>query len=215
MFKIIVALTAILSTQAFAQHFEVETVLLSPSEIEKVIGQFPKKGSAAEAQDFKVLMDYQSKRTAKDCEQAKKDEDTSVGHIFAGILSKDEADRMSAFMLKAYASSGINAYIAKKTFKRPRPYDANKNIKPCISLEDSYAYPSGHTMIARVYARILSQVYPERAEKLLERASAYSMNRVLGGVHHPSDIKAGEVLADYMAKKAIDTDDFVSELADL
>lgn len=215
MLKLVIALTAILSTQAFAQHFGVDTVILSPSEISKVIGPFPAKGSAAEAHDFKILMDYQNKRTAQDCAQAKKDENLSVGQIFGNILSEDEVNQMTVFMLKAYASAGLNAHIAKKAYKRERPYNANKNIKPCIDLEESYAYPSGHTMVARLYARILSQVYPERAEKFLARASQYAQNRVVGGVHHPSDIKAGEALADYMAKKVIDMDDFVSEMAEL
>lgn len=213
MFKLLILATTLVTSSAFAQHFELETKILTPSEIKKVIGDYPKKGSAAEAQDFKVLLDYQKTRTAADCKLAVENEDTSVGQIFKGILSEDEAEKMTKFMIKAYASSGINSYIAKKTFDRPRPYNANKNIKPCISLEESSAYPSGHTMIARLYARVLAEVYPERAEKVLEAAAKYAESRVIGGVHHPSDVKAGVTLADYLATKMIDSEDFVLEMA--
>lgn len=213
MLRLLIVAATIVTTSAFAQHFEIETKLLSPSEIEKVIGAYPKNGSVEEAEDFRILMHYQTVRTAKDCEFAAKDEEISVGHIFGGILSKYEVDKMTAFMFKAYANTGVNIYIAKKTFKRPRPYVANPAIKPCISLEDSYAYPSGHTMMARMYARILSEVYPERAEKFLARAAQFSENRVIGGVHHPSDIKSGNKLADYLATKMIQSEDFVHLMA--
>jgi len=127
-------------------------------------------------------------------------------HIFFNIY-KNLLQRLAVVIFN------FNGLIAKKTFNRPRPYVANPLIKPCISLENSAAYPSGHTMIARVYARILSAVYPERAEKFLALADQYSEYRVIGGVHHPSDVKSGKILADHLATKMIDTEDFVHELA--
>jgi len=211
-------LIALITTTAFAQHFELDTKILSPSQIEKLIGAFPKKGSAAEAEDFKVILAYQAARTAKDCALATKDIDTSLKGLFGGyngILSDDEVALMDVFLFKAYTSAGINIYLAKKMYERPRPYDANNKVKPCIALEESYSYPSGHTLIARLYARILSKVYPERAEKFLARASVYSMNRVLGGVHHPTDIKASNILADYLAEEMVEGHDFVNELSSL
>lgn len=205
-------LVALLTTTVFAQHFELDTKILTPDQIAKIIGAFPKKGSAAEAEDFKVLLSYQKTRTAEDCAQAMKDMNTSVKTLFGGgrgILSEDEVSKMDKFLIKAHASAGANIYIAKTTFKRLRPYDANSEIRPCIDLEKSYAYPSGHTLIARLYARILSKVYPERAEKFMARATQYSLNRVLGGVHHPTDVEASNVLADYLAVEMVEVEDFV------
>jgi acid phosphatase (class A) len=197
-------LVLLISTSVFAQHFELQTKVLSPAQIDKVIGPFPKPGSAAEAQDFKTILSIQAKRTAADCKFAKQDMDSSLTTLFGGrfgILSNYEIERMEAFLAKAYLNAGVNMYLAKKMYQRPRPYDANPKVKPCIDLETSFAYPSGHSLIARVYARILSEVYPERAEKLLARATQFSMNRVIGGVHHPSDIKAANLLGDYLAKE--------------
>jgi acid phosphatase (class A) len=202
----------LITTTAFAQHFELSTKILTPAQVEKIIGAFPKKGSAAEAADYKTLLDYQTTRTAEDCALAAQDVDTSVRAMFGGdngILSKDEVKKMDKFLKKAWTAAGVNSYMAKRIYKRERPYDANNKIKPCIELESSYAYPSGHTLLARLYARILSQVYPERAEKIMARSNQYAMNRVLGGVHHPSDVEASFILGDYLATEMMDVDDFV------
>jgi len=208
MIKILIVFCSMMST-AFAQNFQLESKVMTPYQISKLIGPAPKAGSAEE------ILYYQQFRTAKDCEQANLDERTSLAAMFGGpngVLNNDEVRRLSGFLLKAYASSGVNAYIAKSTFRRPRPYVKSSLVKPCIPLEDSYAYPSGHSMVVRLYAQILAKVFPERAELLLKRASQYSLSRVIGGVHHPSDVRAAFVLADYMAKEMIENENFVKVL---
>lgn len=210
MFKLFLALCFV-TTSAFAQRIEIEADLLSPSTIKKLIGDYPKLGTPASNEDFKVILQLQKTRTAQDCAQATADESTSVAAMFGGdkgILNDDEVNRMQSFLLKAYANTGVNAYIAKSIYKRPRPYLSNKEIKPCIGLESSYAYPSGHSMISRLYGRILSRVYPERAEQLMKRANEFAYNRVVGGVHHPSDVKAAFILSDYLATKMIQNENF-------
>lgn len=214
MLKLFIAL-CLATTSVFAQRIELDTKILTPSEITKLIGQYPKLGTPASDEDFKTLLQYQQNRTAADCAAAAKDENTSIANLFGGennILNEDEVNKMQRFLLKAYAGAGVNAYIAKSVFKRPRPYEANNKIKPCISLEESYAYPSGHTLISRLYARILSRVYPDRAELFMNRANEYAKNRVLGGVHHPTDVKASFILGDYLASKMIEDENFTSAL---
>jgi acid phosphatase (class A) len=216
--KIYLLILAFVTTTAFAVPAALEVIVMTPKEIQKVIGDFPKAGSAAEAEDFKILLQYQQTRTADDCKFAEADSHTSLDVLFGGkggILSKSEVTKLKLFLVNAYANAGVNSLIAKKLYKRPRPYLANSEIKPCIGLEKSYAYPSGHTLMARLTARVLSQVYPERAEKFMARAAEYSLNRVIGGVHHPSDVHASFILADYLAQQMVESDDFISELNSL
>ena len=214
MIKFLIVLSLMMSS-AFAQNFELDSTVLTPYQISKLIGPPPKSGSAEEILDFKTILYYQQFRTAKDCEFAHRDDSTSLAVMFGGpngVLNNDEVRRLSRFLLKAYASSGVNAYIAKSTYKRPRPYVKSSLVKPCIPLESSYAYPSGHSMVVRLYAQILTRVFPERAELFLKRATQYAMNRIIGGVHHPSDVRAAFILADYMAKEMIENESFVKVL---
>lgn len=217
MVKLFLAL-CLVTTSAFAQKIEIEAELLSPSTIKKLIGDYPKLGTPASNADFDVLLRIQKNRTIADCAQAHADESLSVEAMFGGdkgILNADEASRMQVFLLKAYANTGVNAYLAKQIYKRPRPYQANKEVKPCIGLESSYAYPSGHSMVARLYGRILSRIYPERAELLMKRANEFAWNRVVGGVHHPTDVQAAFIISDYLVTKMVEDDKFVQELQSL
>ena len=199
-------------TSAFAQTFELESKILTPSQIQKLIGpMLPKKGSSEEKKDFETLFLYQKTRTDQDCLTAAADMDTSLKGMFGGehkILTDQEVKKMNRFLIKAKISTGIDIGLSKKLFKRPRPYVANSSIQPCIDLESSYSFPSGHSLLMRVFANILAKVYPERTKMLLNRADQYALSRVIGGVHHPSDIEASKVLGDYLAKRMMNSEDF-------
>ncbi len=189
--------------------------LLNPSKARLLLGNYPARGSIEEERDFDILLRYQESRTEQDCALAAKQVNTSLKSLFVngdGPLTSKEAKRFSFAVLKAYIEAGINTHIAKKTFKRPRPYIRNPLIKPCIKREKSYAYPSGHTTVSRVMAHVLSYKYPDRAEAFMRRADEVAENRVLGGVHHPSDIEAGKKLGDVIARKVLKSEKFLKQL---
>jgi acid phosphatase (class A) len=186
---------------------DVESVrLLSDEEMISLMGPFPAKGSYDEFQDFATMMKYQFKRTKADCEKAKSDEDVSIQNLFGapkGPLTKSESRWATARLLLIMGESGANILKAKSLFKRQRPYIRNPLIIPCISKESSYAYPSGHTTLARYLALALSRIHPEKTEALMKRADEIALGRVIGGVHHPSDIEAGKKLADELARERL------------
>lgn len=171
--------------------------------IKKVIGPYPANGSIEEQNDFDILHNYQKNRTHNECELAKQEEKITLKAMFGGvngILTKKEIHRFAPIFTSIQIKSGIYSYLAKKIYHRPRPYLKDQNIAPCIKRLKSYAYPSGHAMIARYTARVLAVYFPEKEKKLLDRADQIATNRVLGGVHHPSDIVAGKKLGDALAK---------------
>lgn len=200
-------LSTIISTAATANtQNEKDFVILSPFEIMKVIGDFPAQGSAAEAEDLAYLLKVQDERTAEDCRLASKQEIPSIGSMFGGKkgpLTNAEVEEMNVALLKHYGEAVSNAYIGKKLYARPRPYITFPEVQPCIKLESSESYPSGHATLARVLARLLAHKYPARTQAFLKRANEAAMNRIIGGVHYPSDVKAGIKLGDHLAKKII------------
>lgn len=192
--------------------------IYTPEEIKKLLGPYPAKGSLAEIQDFYALLKFQVTRTEVECEEAATEESATLAKLFAGEngpLTKEEAKRLNFTVLKHYAKNGLNIMIAKNTFKRPRPYLYNPAVIPCISKESSYAYPSGHATMARAFAHVLSEIHPERREAFFLRADEIGRNRVLGGVHHPSDIVAGFKFADTIAQKILKSESFVSDVEKL
>lgn len=203
--KLILSLFMMISFSAFAAADDIR--VFTPETIKALIGPHPAKGSAEEKREFQILADLQRTRTAEQCKLAASEESANLMTLFANVggpLSRSEARILSVRFLQAYASAGINIYLAKSLYERPRPYDANPELTPCIEKETSSAYPSGHTAFARMFARLLSRLYPEREAALMKRADEVAQNRVIGGVHHPSDIVAGKKLGDAMAEQVDD-----------
>jgi acid phosphatase (class A) len=198
---------------SFAQAADI----FSPAKIRGLIGDYPAHGSIEESRDFNELHRIQNIRTEKQCAEARLESDASLSVFFAGPkgpLTKKEADKISLRYLLYYMEVGANNGIAKKIYKRPRPYLTDKELRPCIPLENSYAYPSGHAAMARAFAHMLVSLYPERSEAIYQRAVEVAQNRILGGVHHPSDVVAGKKLGDAIAGSVLTESEFLREMND-
>ncbi|HEY6486399.1 MAG TPA: phosphatase PAP2 family protein [Candidatus Cybelea sp.] len=71
---------------------------------------------------------------------------------------------------------------AKDYYQRPRPTGAAKRHG---------SYPSGHAAFAAAAAVVLSQAVPCKRAEIFKQARAFGQNRILLGLHYPSDIVAG------------------------
>ncbi|MES2527242.1 MAG: phosphatase PAP2 family protein [Bdellovibrionota bacterium] len=194
--KTILFAILLISSSAFATNAK-DLRILTPGAIRNLIGNYPALGTEASHRDYDILLHLQNTRSPEECSEAKLEENASLESMFAGPkgpLTKKEMKIVSIQLLGDYAEIGANIYLAKKMFKRPRPYLVDSKLTPCIDRESSYAYPSGHTATAHYMAQKLIRIYPARKAALLKRAEEISWNRVLGGVHHPSDIEAGKKL---------------------
>ena len=141
-----------------------EVVLLTKSQIQALIGDFPARGSQDEAADDQVLLDWQNKRTKADCAFAASQENVTIKTFFGrpnGPLSDAEINSLPlSISTQTKVEIGANTQIAKTMFDRPRPFLRNPLIKPCIKLPGGYAYPSGHATFAYAMGKILAARYP-------------------------------------------------------
>ncbi len=198
--KTIILTLIFISTSTFAQTKALR--ILTPQGMRDLMGPYPALGTEASHQDFDVLLQIQNTRTPDDCADAAREEDVSLEKMFAGPkgpLTKKEMRIANPQVIAGFAEIGANIYVAKSTFKRPRPYLSMPTLIPCIDRESSSAYPSGHTATAWYFARKIAKIFPSKKAALLKRAGEVSWNRVIGGVHHPSDIVAGKKLGEELA----------------
>ncbi len=180
--------------------------LISGSKIKKLIGPYPARNTDKEVADFDELLQWQDKRSEEECAVARADEKASFQNMFAGSrgpLTPAEGRRLRGRMLRYTWAIETNIFHAKSIYRRIRPFKRNSRIQPCVKRPESHAYPSGHTASARAYARILSKIYPSRAQAFMDRADEIAHLRVLGGVHHPTDIVAGKKLGDAIAVRLV------------
>lgn len=84
----------------------------------------------------------------------------------------------------------------KEKIRRNRPYQDFPDIKKLKGIEPSdFSFPSGHAFGAYYIAHNLSKEYPHLSQPILDLAKRIAESRVRAGVHYPSDIEAGRLLA--------------------
>ena len=177
--------------------------VISKKEIHALIGFYPASGSQEAINDEEILFELQRTRSQQSCEIAASQSKLNIDRVFSkpnGPLTKSELQRLQLKLISLQGIAGINIIKAKDMYKRPRPYLKNPNIRPCIDLESSSSYPSGHAAVGRAVGRYLSKIYPDRESEIMRAANQVGTNRMLGGVHYPSDVFAGQKLGDLIAR---------------
>ncbi len=101
------------------------------------------------------------------------------------------------------------AYAFKNHFKRPRPYQIVKDLQPCL-VKPGYdeSYPSGHAALGAIGGCLLAQRFPDKAYYLEQQGRIVGDLRVIGGVHNPSDVVAGQSLARQICDRLLSNPSF-------
>ena len=122
---------------------------------------------------------------------------------FAQILGADlqEVDEEELRSMLAVIISEVRAdYDAvKATYDLPRPFKVSDRVKPATDARPVGSYPSGHATRAMVYARILSDIFPDKKDALTGLGLQIGYGRVIAGVHYPMDVLAGQKLGNAYA----------------
>jgi membrane-associated phospholipid phosphatase len=85
--------------------------------------------------------------------------------------------------------------------KRLRPYQKYDDVKIPTDIEtEDFSFPSGHSYGSYFIASKLSQKYPHLTDGLFILADRIAKSRIQAGVHYPSDVEAGKLLALKMSK---------------
>lgn len=162
----------------------------------------PAAGSAADLADIAALKQWQAKRTPADCARAAAAAHAAYSEFFGDISPFPDPlpPEAAAVFARVKTETDGAAADVKDLFKRPRPFLRDPELDPCLGRIGGLAYPSGHATISRVFALMLGDLAPSRRAEFLARADAVALDRVIGGVHHPSDIEAGKRLGDRLYK---------------
>lgn len=105
------------------------------------------------------------------------------------------AARELTFVISAAASAWFAGFLIKWFWPVARPFAALSDIVPLIEVSDSSAFPSGHAAFFFALGIAAYGVDRRLGQWLIAGAALISAARVAAGVHWPSDILAGLVLA--------------------
>jgi acid phosphatase (class A) len=78
--------------------------------------------------------------------------------------------------------------------RRPRPVERDARVQPLIEVRHG-AYPSARTASTRIWAEVFGSLVPTRTPALLAAAERSAWLRVIAGVHYPTDLEGGRLLA--------------------
>lgn len=164
----------------------------------RLVAPPPAADSLAGEADLAVVQHVQRERTPEQIAWAKATERDAIfnhAEIIGAWFSEARLPRTAAFFKALDGDLRAIDRAAKQPFLRRRPYDLDPAIELCVTRPTSTSYPSGTAIQAFVWAELLAEAFPQHRAALLTRARRVSWGRVIGGVHFPSDIMAGEKLA--------------------
>lgn len=181
---------------------------LNQAALQQVVGRPPAANGPEAASDLAVLLWLQTYRTPE-----------MEASAWLGLYRDPAAfsRALGVDMVKQIPtlSSGITAFIKpvdqalgvlKATYRRQRPFQAHPQIHPCLPLEDTYSFPSGHSTWYRTAAELLADLVPERRDRLIAVGLHGGAARVMCGMHYPSDVEAGQRLGAEAARQIIQSE---------
>jgi undecaprenyl-diphosphatase len=120
---------------------------------------------------------------------------TAVSVSAAGLpaLACCESDRLARFALATLIVSHLLVQLMKRTIGRGRP--SRVHDLAAIREPDRFSFPSGHATASLAVALSYGEAFPVLAGPLILLALLVGYSRVRLGVHYPSDVLAGQLLA--------------------
>jgi membrane-associated phospholipid phosphatase len=183
-----------------------------------VVGLYPQLGTVTAQEELAILLWLQNSRTGQDVTRAVGEATPSFGcyasdlHLglsaTAGGFSQpiEIANFPKTEALLEQAREDITPILESltNTFLRPAPYQTFPAVTPVLPLLPGFSYPSTHATLGVLYARILCQFDPADQAAITATGNLIGTDRVLGGVHYPSDVDAGQRLGKAFATWWID-----------
>lgn len=175
----------------------------------------PTAGSAEAAADLATTRTVSKARTVEQTAEATAGIRLTVFSFAPAIgpwFRPGQFPKTEGFFKHIDADTGAVTSGGKSFFKRPRPYVVDSSIVPLAS-EESFSYPSGHATRGTVFALVLAELFPSRGEALLRLGRDFGWDRIVAGVHYPSDVFSGRVLGKAIVREMLKNPAFLRDLA--
>lgn len=164
----------------------------------RLIGDPPSPGSQRDQNEQAILLWLQRTRTPEMVSGAWLPLEKSLGYFNRAVGGdlRSRAPNIHAAVIQFLKPIEDVKDVLKDRWNRKRPSQAIAQIRPCLPAEVNSGYPSGHTIWYSAAGRLLADLFPERADRLITAGQSVAYTRVTCGMHYPSDVLAGQVVAE-------------------
>jgi len=178
-------------------------------DITKIIPPPPQPGSEEYRIDTGFLKNARATSTKGQIERGNKASHDSVfdySQTLGDWFNPHDLPKTVALFEKVSKETKEAIELAKNYFARTRP----ESWKETGDLEHSegYAYPSGHTTRAFVWANLLANALPKEQKALHKQGRQKAWYRVILGRHFPADVRAGKLYGQFLAKEFLKSPEF-------
>ncbi len=164
------------------------------------------KDSQEQARDLNILKDAMAARTKKQLFRAliaSSDTVFDYASVIDPRFTSKQLPYTADFFKKIDNDTNIAIHAAKEAFHRLRPATWDETSKE-EGKHHGYAYPSGHSTRAFLWAGLLSDLFPEKKKEIEIEARTKAWNRVILGRHYPDDVYGGELYGQYLTKQFLE-----------
>jgi hypothetical protein len=191
---------------------------LSPDSVSlsSILSGPPAPGSSENQSDIQAVLARQQSRTPAEIARAQSEEDlapTAFASVFGSWFTPEKLPLTFTLLNQATDDAHLIAASAKKLWNRPRPPLQDPNIHPVVTLPPSASYPSFHATRGVLWSVILAQLAPDLKAPILARGLQIGQDRVIAGVHFPTDVAAGQKLGGAIADLLLKNARFQHDLA--
>jgi len=194
-------------------------ILPSNDSYQQLIPPPPAPGSPAAQADLDAVLALQDHPTKAELDHAEATVGftvftyrESLGEGFSAAIYPKTAE----FFQQLGEVANARKNFLKDCYKRERPYIAHPGmVKELVTVEHGWSYPSGHSTRAWLFALVLGTLDPSHRNAFLCSAMTVCNDRVLGGMHYPSDMMASRVLAEGLYRDLMKDPSFKKDLESL
>ena len=183
----------------------------------------PTNGSAAYLHDVEISEKHTSLTDTARIELAQRDAILTFPEAFDAFniilnipISQDKTPNLYMLLRRSLADAGLATYAAKNNYSRARPFMVNNlpelDFSSEIDLRKDGSYPSGHTAIGWAWALILTEVYPNQTDEIIERGRQFGVSRMICNVHWNTDVEAGRFIGSAAVAKLHANKQFLIDL---
>jgi len=177
----------------------------------------PLPGSPEQAADFATVVNAQKNCSAADESLANSEKKYYVFNFAPAIgafFQSNSLPKTALFFQRLQDDISHAADMGKNHWKRPRPYIVDTNLAPG-EMEASFSYPSGHSTKAIVFATLLSEIFPDKRAEIFAIGRDIGWHRVQLARHYPTDVQAGRVLGQAIAREMKKSAAFKKDFAEV
>ncbi len=178
-------------------------------DITKIIPPPPQPGSEEYRIDTGFLKNVRATGTKGQIERGNKASHDSVfdySETLGDWFNPQDLPKTAALFDKVNKETKKAIELAKHYFTRTRPETWIETGD--IEKSNGYAYPSGHTTRAFVWANLLANALPKEQKALHKQGRQKAWYRVILGRHFPADVRAGKLYGQFLAKEFLKSPEF-------